>query len=403
MQTLFDGSHLGTHTFASIVKWCSPYDTNSQRLIPTLRALIFVNGQYHCVLLKKNTTKLRTQCFIDELKDLFGLRKIGTNTIDLDGVVRKKDKTRPWICSNSSLVYDSFGFPILPSSTNVISDFFYYDSNVYIHKLKTSYYIFSVATYNVQIMFANEMNSFASAQTSVNTSPSSNVSNASANSNSIEESNSSNSVSNNNEVVQFYPNLAVKTCQWYSAAPGPWNKPGRGKKKQVYIEQPTDEQKLLYHEIQKIMVFRNLLNINLVYNKDVIFSAKKEFEDDIPGINRIPISINEYRFRNTGSKTRKNRTAEEQFFFPDDETYYRIVNSFVLNSFTNDNDNDSEEEENVNEQQDYRILLDLFKIKLHKLIHSKFPNEIYHLNALMEKLTNSCEIYNEVMHKKLNF
>ena len=78
MQTLFDGSHLGTHAFASIVKWCSPYDTNSQRLIPTLRALIFVNGQYHAVLLKKNTTKLRTQCFIDELKPLFNLRKIGT-------------------------------------------------------------------------------------------------------------------------------------------------------------------------------------------------------------------------------------------------------------------------------------------------------------------------------------
>lgn len=381
---MFNGSHLGKHSFSSVIKWCSPYDSNSERLIPTLRAVLYWEGRYHCVLLKKNTTKLRTQCFMDEIKPLFGLRKIGTNTIELDGIIRKKNKDLPWICSNNKLQFDSLGFPILPSNTSSLNDYFIYDSNVYIHKQKTNYYIFSVATYEVKLMYANEINSYESANTSL-------LSEAS-NSSLDKDENENNSISSASEnICNFYPNLQVKKCCWYSGAPGVWNK-GRSKKK--IIEEPNNDQKLLYYEIQKIIIFRQLLEVNLMYNKDIIFSPKKEFEDEL--MTKIPISINEFRFRNTGSRVRKNLTAEEKFYFPTSTSHYEILNSMIINAVANFEECANMEEEYFS---DYRMVLDIFRIKLYNLIKESFPDEIYHFNKIMDKLTNNLTLYNEVILK----
>ncbi len=164
--------------------------------------------------------------------------------------------------------------------------------------------------------------------------------------------------------------------------------------KKKIIEEPNNDQKILYYEIQKIIIFRQLLEINLVYNKDVIFSPKKDFEDEF--VNKIPLSINEYRFRNSGSRVRKNLTAEEKFYFPTSTSHYEILNSMIINAVANFEEYLDLEE---HEFSDYRMVLDMFRIKLYNLIKQFFPDEIHHFNKIMEKLTNNLTLYNEVILK----
>ena len=396
---LFNGSHLGSYSFDSVVKWCSPVDTNSQRLIPSLRAILYLNEEYHSVILKKNPTKFRTQCFVDELKPLFGLRKIGTNTIELDGVVRKKNKDYPWICSNSNLTYDSFGYPILQSETDVLRDYFTHDMNLYIHKMKTMYYVFAVATYNVKLMYANEINSYTTALSSHSSPPSS-----SSNDDDNNENDNNEDVEEKNRefirpapkeydlISNFYPILPVKKCCWFSGAPGPWSKLPKGKKKKdQYIETPTDDQQMLYYEIQKIFIFRNLLDINFIYNKDCIFSPRRSFESESENtkLGFVPISINEFRFRNPNAKGRKNMTAEEKFYFPEPTIYYQILNIMIAKVVLEDHD-----------VTDLTEICNIFADKLYTLARTQFRDELYICNKIIEKITNAFIIYNNIMLSK---
>ena len=382
LPTLFDGSHLGSHRFIDVVKWCSPLNSNSQRLSPALRALLYVNGKYHCVILKKNPTKFRTQCFIDELKPIFGLRKIGTNTIELDGVIRKKYKEYPWICSNSQIPYDNFGYPIIESEVPIIPDYFTHDLNVYIHKLKTMYYVFSVATYTTNIMSAGEENSFVSALSAGSLS-------------SDDDDNEEEAVpeltfqkSDHKMVLNLYPQLLVKNCCWFTGAPGPWSKEV---KKRKICESPTDEQQILYYEMQKIFIFRNLLELNFVYKSDCIFSPRRDFEDSAKvNIGHIPISINEFRFRNPNAKSRKNPTVEEKFYFPESTTYYQVLNIMIVKRVL-------EDEEPI----DLNDICTIFSDRLLNLARTKFPQEIYHINKLIEKISNAFLVYNNIMLRTL--
>jgi hypothetical protein len=96
----FDGTNLGDFDFWTVISWTYPCSKLTLRgKTVALYAIMNLPGiegpQY--VILKRNRTKSTDQLIVDELKPIFGLKKMGTHTIRLRGIAKKYDKNFPWI------------------------------------------------------------------------------------------------------------------------------------------------------------------------------------------------------------------------------------------------------------------------------------------------------------------
>lgn len=96
----FDGTHIGDFEFSAVVNWIYPCSkTTTRGKTVTLFAILNLPNveEKQYVILKRNRTNLTDQLVIDELKPIFGLKKMGTHTIKLKGIAKKHDKNYPWL------------------------------------------------------------------------------------------------------------------------------------------------------------------------------------------------------------------------------------------------------------------------------------------------------------------
>lgn len=93
----FNGSYLGSYRFLQVIPWFCPVQENTIRnKIPVLMVFLTIENIRIPVFLKKSYNKGIDQCLIDELKPIFGLKKMGTHRITLDMIPEKKTNG-PWI------------------------------------------------------------------------------------------------------------------------------------------------------------------------------------------------------------------------------------------------------------------------------------------------------------------
>lgn len=101
----YDGFHLGSFEFNDVVKWSWPCTkTTSGLKTVTLYVMLKLSGWTAeiPVILKRNCAAGNDQIVIDELKPLFGLRKMGTHRIRLHGIPRRIQSDLPWILETTA-------------------------------------------------------------------------------------------------------------------------------------------------------------------------------------------------------------------------------------------------------------------------------------------------------------
>jgi hypothetical protein len=108
----FDGSHLGSHQFAgAISSWWYPcqVETTGRKTVAIYTYLKALNSngtiERYPIILKRNTQKRTDQVVVDEMKSLFGLSKMGTHQIRLNGVVKKINEQYPWLVQTQTGIY----------------------------------------------------------------------------------------------------------------------------------------------------------------------------------------------------------------------------------------------------------------------------------------------------------
>lgn len=119
MTLCFDGSNLGKYEFDTIVKTCFPINETGSLV---LNAYILYNNIWYKVIMRKMGNKTEASV-IDEIKPLFGISKIGTHIIRLNGVPKVINQNYGWY------IKTNFGVPI---------------SNIYIEKKWEDYCIFNI-------------------------------------------------------------------------------------------------------------------------------------------------------------------------------------------------------------------------------------------------------------------
>jgi hypothetical protein len=80
----YDGSFLGRLDWHQTVTWWEPQPFDSKPTV--MYAMFMFNGHEYPVILKKNSAQKRDQLIIDEIKPLFGLKKMGTHSVKLSGI-----------------------------------------------------------------------------------------------------------------------------------------------------------------------------------------------------------------------------------------------------------------------------------------------------------------------------
>lgn len=382
---MFNGQHLGEHKFSDIVRWCSPVPTlSSQRLIPELNAIVQWKGEFHFVILKKNTTKKRTLCFVDQLKELLGLKKLGTNTIYLDGVPRKKNKDGPWLCSREGPQYDANGFLVIPPSIQSLKDYFHTDANLYIHRQKTFYYVIRAHTYRIPLIHSwPSVSSSSSSDIKTNSNTNSDR-DMSIQSSSLDQNSSLEQVSDQNSSQEISPSSATFSSPEEKRTEIVWEE----REDDITYFYPThpyahyriEQTREVQWEIQKIMVFRKLLNLPWNFKKDMFLLPSTDVVTKESCMQIV--SCNEFRFCTEGQK--KTVTKEEKFFFPEPTMYYRFLARML----------------NLNEN--YTEQLIEFQEKLYHIARTEFPEETYQCNLILERLQNAMSLYINNMRPQIS-
>jgi hypothetical protein len=94
------GSFIGDYE-SSIVKWIYPCNSETRRgKLPVFYAVLDLDLSYYPVILKKNSRGTKDQVLVDELKDLFGIRKMGTYYLKIKMAIIKHDPSQPWVVNN---------------------------------------------------------------------------------------------------------------------------------------------------------------------------------------------------------------------------------------------------------------------------------------------------------------
>lgn len=131
LKLAFDGSHLGTFEFDKIVKSCFPLTnktiSNTNLL---LRADILYDNIWYKVILKRIAITGTNIQLLEEMKHLFGLTKIGTHMIELNGIPTLINQKYDWYIdhkipiSNVCIVYKwcdycIFNVNTIPTKINI--------------------------------------------------------------------------------------------------------------------------------------------------------------------------------------------------------------------------------------------------------------------------------------------
>lgn len=92
---MYDGSFLGRLNWHQAVTWFEPQPHDSTCKI--MYAMFMYNGHEYPVILKRNTANKKDQLIIDEIKPLFGLKKMGTHLVKLYGIPHIRPHNRLFI------------------------------------------------------------------------------------------------------------------------------------------------------------------------------------------------------------------------------------------------------------------------------------------------------------------
>lgn len=122
MATLpFNGTFLGRRDFGVAVTYAYPCRQKTCGRKPvTLYAILELPGyEPEYVILKRNASGKLDQIVCDELKPLFGLRKMGTHWIQLYGTLKKIDPERPWEAGNTEILPERSDYLVFRATTDV--------------------------------------------------------------------------------------------------------------------------------------------------------------------------------------------------------------------------------------------------------------------------------------------
>lgn len=97
MQGLqWSGSHLGSHSFNNVIQWMTPAQKEYKIGSVAFQVIFVWQGQCYLAYLKRNNQSRCDTCILDEIKPLFGLRKMGTHRIRLDMYFSHPERKGSW-------------------------------------------------------------------------------------------------------------------------------------------------------------------------------------------------------------------------------------------------------------------------------------------------------------------
>ena len=123
----FDGTKLGPFGFSDFIDWFYPVgEPTVKAKCPVFYAVVKYKDCKIPVYLKRDTKGDSHQCLLDELKPLFGLAKMGTHLVQLQGQIKKNNMHEPWILkdgtANVSLISKKGYYIIMPAEVQELDN-----------------------------------------------------------------------------------------------------------------------------------------------------------------------------------------------------------------------------------------------------------------------------------------
>ena len=279
----FDGTPLGEFEFSAVVSWVYPCTkiTSGSKSVALFAIMNFpkIEGPQY-VILKRNCAGQTDQLVIDELKPIFGLKKMGTHTIKLRGIPRKYDKNFPWVVD-------------MPDGQT--------NTNLYIYPQWSDYFLF---------------------HTTVNNDPTT------------------------EGKMLFLPLPSVKETVWLPSVQS----------------EIRDGHKKFFYEVQKILVFRELMRVADTNMNDILIK------------NLLPLSIDEMVIKTSDFK--KLSEEIERFFFVKITSKTEVIIKMLgLN------------------KEDYQDKIEILRNSMIKIITRIDDTKMWLVDDVVNQIVDRCTIY----------